>query len=268
MSNWISHNLSQRTKDNKLPFKIDFNWQPFSPSYFKQESEKVCEELYHKYGDKLFLAFSGGSDSEYILSTFLKLGIPITPVIVSCPFNQTDIIPAFSYCRNNNVIPIVITYGYEYLKVSKDKIYDKGLLSPIGLTPLLVYDYVKSLGGKVISGQGEPLPITNKGSSTDISSKIQMYEFEFYMDIYATDEQPLPFYCYNQNIFYSYLKEIDDTLELQYAKCKLYNINYRPKSYWSEEIYKDIKANVNHSTRFYHMYNRTDLIKDIEQHII
>lgn len=263
MSNWISHNLSQRTKNNKLPFKVQFNFQPFSPSSFKEESEKVCEDLYHKYGDNLFLAFSGGSDSEYILNTFLRLGIPITPVIVSCPFNQTDIIPAFSYCKNNNIVPIVISYGDEYLEISKDKIYNKGLLSPIGLTPLLVYDHVKHLGGKVISGQGEPLPITNRNSSTDISSKIQMYEFEFYMDIYAED-QPAPFYCYNQNIFYSYIKEIDKSLDLQYAKCLLYNVLPRKKTYWLESIYKSIIDNRTMEYGYYDEYSVLNLEQQLD----
>lgn len=267
MNKWLSHNLAQRTKDNKLPFEIEFNFKPFSPLSFREESEKVCEDLYDKYKDNLFLAFSGGSDSEYILNTFLKLGIPITPVIVSCPFNQTDITPAFSYCKNKGIVPVILTYGNEYLKISKDKIYDRGLLSPIGLTPLLVYDHVKDLGGKVISGQGEPLPITNKGIFTNISSKIQMYEFEFYMDIYAED-QPPPFYCYNQNIFYSYIKEIDKSLDLQHAKCVLYDIPIRKKTYWLEDMYRSIRDNKVMEYGYYTEYCVSTIQQQLESLII
>lgn len=240
MSEWLSHNLKQRTGENNLPFQVSFNFQPFSPGTFKEESIKVCVDLHEKHGDNLYLAFSGGSDSEYIMNLFLELKLPITPVIVSCPFNQFDIQPAFSYCERNNIKPVVLSYGDEYIKIAHEKIYNKGLMSPIGLTPLLVYDHVKELGGKVVSGQGEPLPITNRGGSTDIRSIIQMYEFEFYMDIYA-EGQPAPFYAYNQSIFYSYMNEVNKSLDLQFAKCMLYNIPFRKKTYWKEEIYQSIR---------------------------
>lgn len=240
--NWLTHNLKERTKENKLPFQVNFDFQPFSPTTFKEESRKVCKELYEKYGDNLFLSFSGGADSEYILKTFIELGIPIKPVLVSCPYNQYDIKPAFKYCEDRNIELIVLEYGDEYIDIAHKKIYDKGLMSPIGLTPLLVYDYVKSMNGKVISGQGEPLPITNRTTRTDISTVLQMFEFEFYMDVYAED-QPAPFYCYNQNIFYTYLNEINKTLDLEESKCILYDIKYRIKTYWSEDIYENIRKN-------------------------
>ena len=268
MSNWLTHNLRLRTPTNNLPFTTYLNLRPFSPKSFAEESRQVCKDLAGEYGDNLYLAFSGGSDSLYILKLFLELSIPIHPVVVSCPYNQLDIAPAVEYCKKYGIKFTVLEYGTEYLKISKDKIYSKGLLSPIGLTPILVYEYVKNLGGKVISGQGEPLPITKQGYSTSIDKLIQMYEFEFYMDIYAEDKQPPPFYCFNQNIFYSYLNEIDDTLDLQRAKCALYGLEYKPKSYWTEEMYDNIRENINHNTRFYHAYDRNTLVRTLQQYII
>jgi hypothetical protein len=244
---WLTHNLKHRTAKNNLPFQVSFNFQPFSPCSFEEEAKKVCLELHKKYGNKLVLAFSGGSDSEYVLKTFLELNLPITPVIVSCPFNQKDIKPAFEYCQMAGIEPKVLEYGQEYLYLAKEKIYSQGLISPIGLTPLLVYDYVKSAGGVVVSGQGEPLPITIRNGQVDakkiLSNYLQLYEFEFYLDVYSQFTQPLPFFCYNQSIFYSYMKEIDTTTDIQTAKCKLYKIPYREKTYWSEEIYENIRKN-------------------------
>ncbi len=269
MTEWLTHNLKDRTFDNKLPFSVTFNFHQFSPRTFKQESENVCKELYEKHGDNLYLAFSGGADSEYILKTFMSLGIPIRPVIVMCPYNLLDIKPAFLYCRDNNIKPILLKYGNEYLDIAQEKIYSRGLMSPIGLASLLVYDYVKQFGGKVVTGQGEPLPITNRNIKiTDISQVLQMFEFEFYMDIYAEDEQPAPFYSYNQNIFYTYLLEVDKNLDLEEAKCKLYDIPYRPKTYWSEEIYSDIRKNNPLTSGFYDEYNVNDMLEILKGHIV
>lgn len=247
MSNWLTHNLKSRTLSNKLPFSVNFNFTNFSPKSFVDEAEKVCLELYTKYGNNLYLAFSGGADSEFILRLLLKLKIPVTPVIVSCPYNQTDILPALTFCKENSLDSIILNYGNEYLDIAKTYIYDRGLISPIGLAPILVYEHIKHIGGKVISGQGEPLPITVRNGNTDtktiVKNVLQMYEFEFYMDVYAEDEQPAPFYCYNQNIFYSYMKEIDTNIDIESAKCKLYSIPYRNKTYWDENIYENIRNN-------------------------
>lgn len=150
MRNWLIHNLKNRTRENGLPLKVEFNFSPFSAGTFKEEARKVCVELYEKYGDKLFLAFSGGSDSEFILQTFLELNLPITPVIVSCPFNQFDIEAAFAYCKQHNLDPKVLQFGENYQDLARRMVYDKGLLSPIGLAPVLVHEYVQHFGGKEI----------------------------------------------------------------------------------------------------------------------
>lgn len=267
MNQWLTHNLKGRTYHNKLPFFVNFNFHPFSPKSFREESYNVCKELHEKYGEKLFLSFSGGADSEYILKCFLELKIPIQPVIVSCPFNQEDIKPAFSYCNRHSIDPIVLEYGDDFMKHVNQKIYAKGLLSPIGIAPLLVYDHVKDIGGKVISGQGEPLPITDKDQKTDISKKLHMFEFEFYMDIYAED-QPAPFYCYNQNIFYSYMNEIDKSMDLEDAKCKLYDIASRKKTYWTEEIYSSIKKNKTMRSGYSCQFDINQIQKKMEGKII
>jgi hypothetical protein len=267
MSNWITHNLKLRSNTNKLPFITELHFSKFSPKSFAEEAKNVCIELSNKYSD-LYLAFSGGSDSLYIANLFLELKLPIKLVIVSCPYNQLDILPAFEYCKKHSIDPIILNYGSEYLQIVKDKIYSKGLMSAIGLTPLLVYEHVKNIGGKVVSGQGEPLPITNRGTTTSIDKIIQLYEFEFYMDVYAIDEQPSPFYCYNQSIFYSYMKEIDNTLDLQEAKCKLYGLKYKPKTYWSEEIYENIRQNNDLSVQFFDKYDCNNLLEKLEQYIV
>lgn len=267
MTSWLTHNLKDRTLDNKLAFNVEFNFHEFSPMSFKKEAENVCIELHEKYGNDLFLAFSGGADSEFILKTFIELSLPIKPVLISCPFNQYDIKPAFSYCKKNNIELIVLEYGDEYLDIAHEKIYNKGLMSPIGLTPLLVYDNVKNIGGKVISGQGEPLPITNAYHKTLIDKRFEMFEFEYYMDVYAED-QPAPFYSYNQNIFYSYLNEIDKRLELEHSKCKLYKIHNRIKTYWSEAMYKDIAKNKPLESGFSCEFNSIEILEKMKTFIV
>lgn len=236
---WITHNLKARTKTNLVPFNISFNLSNFSVSDFTTETDKVCKHLYDKYGNNLYLGFSGGTDSEYILNRFIALDIPITPVIVSCPYNALDIQAGLDYCSEHNLKPEILQYGAEYLDLCYEKITSNGLLSPISATSVFVYEAVCNSGGKVIIGEAEPMVM---GSDT-FSDQVEFNEFGFYIDYFATDEQPLPFFCYNQEIFYSYIKDMDKTLPVNEAKCKLYNIKYRPKTYWDTGVYDYIKKN-------------------------
>lgn len=263
---WITHNLNNNLN---LPFNVNFNFTEFTVTDFKTESENVCYDLYERYGNNLYLSFSGGSDSEYILKTFNRLKLPITPVIMSCPYNQTDIQAGLNYCKSNNINYEVISFGDEFLELCKQKTHEKGLFSLIGAAPLFVYDAVKDVNGKVVSGQGEPMPITNHKQETFFNSKIEFYDFEFYMDTY-TDDQPAPFFCYNQAIFYTYMKEIDRTMNLDDAKCKLYEIPKRKKTYWDQTIYDEIRMYIHN-----HKLNRIPkvildanyIIEEMEKHL-
>jgi hypothetical protein len=88
------------------------------------------------------------------------------------------------------------------------------------------------------------------------------------MDTYANEEQPAPFYCYNQNIFYSYMNEIDKSMYLEAAKCNLYKIDYRPKTYWSQEIYADIRKNKPLTDGFSCEYGAELLLSTMKKFII
>jgi hypothetical protein len=269
-NNWLSHNLKKRTAHNKIPFDVEFNFYPFKVESFEVETKKLCQEIYDMYGKNLYLAFSGGSDSEFILKNFIELGIPITPVIVSCPYNQEDIKAGLSYCKKHDLKPEILNYGEEFLDLALEKIYNNGFFSLIGSTPLFVYDEVSRVGGKVINGQGEPAPITIKNKETKFGSAIILYEFEYYLDCYAKDEQPASFFVHKQEVFYTYIKEIDRTLTVEEAKCKLYKIENRKKTYWSDEIYvimeKILKKQ--HPLVYNKQFNLDKLMNNMDSYLI
>jgi hypothetical protein len=269
-NNWITHNLKQRSLDNRVPFNLEFNFYPFAVGSFEEESKKVCKELYDRYGNNLYLSFSGGSDSEFILKTFSELDIPITPVIVSCTYNQEDIKAGINYCKQHNLKPEIIHIDKDFLELCYEKVHNTGFYSLIGFTPLFVYDEVSKIGGKIVSGQGEPLPITIRNKETHFGSSVDFFEFEFYMDAYAKDEQPGAFFSYNQEIFYSYLKELDCSLNLDDAKCQLYKIENRKKTYWNDEIYRIIKNLLTKNEPFgiKHTLNTNELIQNMDHFLI
>lgn len=66
----------------------------------------ICLKILY---DNLYVAMSGGIDSEFVAQTFLDLGIPFKPIIFRVSdLNELDIWWAFKWCRDNSIEPVVV----------------------------------------------------------------------------------------------------------------------------------------------------------------
>ena len=87
------------------------------PKTFHDELLWNAEYIYnHKDGD-IYLFYSGGIDSEYVLEIFLSLGMKIIPVIVRYEndVNLHDIKYAYEYCESRKLKPIIVDINFEQL---------------------------------------------------------------------------------------------------------------------------------------------------------
>lgn len=88
-------------------------------------TKSIVEEIYSTRQGKLYLMYSGGIDSEYILSIFLDLKINVTPVIVRLKpdYNDHDIKYAFDFCQSKKLNPLIVDIDFD-LFVTSGKILD------------------------------------------------------------------------------------------------------------------------------------------------
>jgi hypothetical protein len=77
-------------------------------------------EIIRSLSDRpIYLMYSGGLDSEYILDIFLSLKIPITPVIVKLSnYNTYDVEFANKYCQSKSINPIIIDIDFDHFVTS------------------------------------------------------------------------------------------------------------------------------------------------------
>jgi hypothetical protein len=122
----------------------------------------VANEVYSNKQGKLYLMYSGGVDSEYILSLFLSLGMDITPVIVRLNpnYNSHDIQYAIDFCESRNLKPIIYDIDFDDF-VKSGKIIDIAEACQCGAYQLpSTFHAVSQLDGTVVMGSHGPTHIT------------------------------------------------------------------------------------------------------------
>lgn len=139
---------------NSFEFKL--NKLPRANNYFA-ESVLAAEEIYSIKEGPLYIMYSGGLDSEFVLSVFLELGMDVTPVIIRMGnYNEHDIKYAIEFCQARNIIPKIIDIDFDKF-VTSEKILEVAIQSRSMLYHRPVTAYVASqLDGTVVLGDGEP----------------------------------------------------------------------------------------------------------------
>lgn len=124
-------------------------------SYY-EETVIAAEMVWAQKQGELHLCYSGGLDSEYVLSVFRTLGMPIRPVIMCTQYNHLETRYAFKYCEENSITPIVINLDY-------DNFIESGKFLEIATeTQCSAYQYIANmwltsqLDGTVITGDSDP----------------------------------------------------------------------------------------------------------------
>ena len=78
-----------------------------------ESHHQAAQLLYQEWGDRpLYIALSGGVDSELTARIFVKNNIPFTPVIVKIDgLNNIETWYAEYWCHINNITPIILNYS-------------------------------------------------------------------------------------------------------------------------------------------------------------
>ena len=213
---------------------------------FIQASDDVAKELHQTYG-KIFVAMSGGIDSEYVANTFLRNQIPIQPIIFKAEdLNELDVWWAIEWCKTNNIEPVVIKQSI--------KQFCAGLIAQSHRFGVRwfpgVYainqcaEYAKKNGGVLVTGSGNYTHYPDLVLSQMKKTSQDVYKYDDYRiveDGYYTHlpflvshqlnpEMPLGFYEWNPQIVYSYVKEYDLNFNSAENKARIMGCDRRPKN--------------------------------------
>ena len=228
---WFNHNLKDRSYSNTYDFKLSFNQSKAFNLPFHQACLDFASKLYDEHKD-LVVSYSGGLDSEYILKLLSELGITYKTAILKTEFNPIEFEYAEKYCTSNGIkFDVIELNAHQFFEKMYYKTYDKGLYSMLGGVPAIVHDYY---GGKVITGNAPPFyHPTEESMRLPLPSTLEFCEWDFY----EYDGNVIQFFNHDANVMHSMVVETDFGLPMQYAKAKLYGLEYRPKLYYTDRFY-------------------------------
>ena len=248
-NHWIKYRLN-RSYTNPWPeTEIEVYLRPNAPSAivpWDQAAKNVAEDLYANYTN-LYVAMSGGIDSEFVAQTFLNLKIPFKPIILKVDdLNELDIWWAFKWCKENNIEPVVLTETTEnwvdkFISVSKEHC---GRFGQGTGTMSYINEYVIQHEGNLVTGAGfiEYFPDENldymryryKDSALHNSDGSEKTGYIFHepdvLQAMRYPTMPFNFLSWTPEIVLSYIYHRDMTIDSAANKAKIMNCLPRPKN--------------------------------------
>jgi hypothetical protein len=240
---WISYRWN-RTPKNPYPkhdFEIFLNPpKPTKLLSIDEAARKTVEDICQTYKNKkIFLAMSGGVDSEYIATILCDMKISFTPIIVHIEhYNQIDYQWAHSWCKNNNIDPIVhdlslSDYILKFIKYTKKYYTRKGSAAAMIET---CANLARERNGILIGGCGihelyipDPIMFAEAVDPT-LKDKIgYLFNEADLLKHFVASDMPIMFYNWSPEILLSYAAARDSTLTTEENRFKLFKCTPRPK---------------------------------------
>lgn len=216
---------------------------------FHEAAAQALECLLNRYHDRpLYLAFSGGVDSELVANVMYDNGTDFTPVILKIPpFNDIESRYAEDWCVRHRVQPLIVSLDIDEFATQFRKFLPALIkMDSLFQTPMMyLYDLIDSLGGYCIAAAGD--------INLDIESrKFYCYSLDFASDVLGNGH-PTSFFMYTPELALSYINKFDESIPEQQNKLGFYGVTPRPKidyltSLHSHPIMHDLINKANHIT--------------------
>ena len=109
----LIHNNYLRGSGHGLTWNVEIDPPSRTVKSYFEETVIAAEMIWAQRQGPLYICYSGGLDSEYVLSVFRHLGMRVTPVIMRTAYNNHETQYAFDYCKNRKIKPLVIDLDYD-----------------------------------------------------------------------------------------------------------------------------------------------------------
>ena len=209
---WLTTNIRDRLVDPSTVFNISYNVSNISHDGFLKECEKARDDIKKTY-KKIYVALSGGMDSEFVMNCFGDAAIPI---IVDTPGNKLESSYAYHYCKNYNITPIVIKKTEaEMLTVFYEQIFKKiNSVAPNSVATYIAAKYAVDNGGVAVIGE----------HGYDCVN-----EWDFYNDALIGVDSSLYFFMWTPELVKAMKDEWKKFDDHQEFKNSIYGVSFRPK---------------------------------------
>ena len=183
-------------------------------------------------GDTLFLALSGGMDSEFVANCLYAHDVPFTPLLIDYGVNAAELWYAYLWCKEHDITPKVLTLSLHDMLTSLPEIALKYQTAYVSSIDFILEKYAEQQGGKLLVGSAEPFRTVGIGKDKldeALSPILQLYSYDYAVDIAFPGKHPLCFMSYTPEMMHSLVRDFDYTKPVQLAKAEYYGVAPRPK---------------------------------------
>lgn len=221
--NWIFCDLKTHKRLTVL-----INPQPLITGTFQNHCDRVVKNIADQ-GRPIALFYSGGLDSEFILSVFLRNNIPVIPIVIVTPFNKQELCYAVKFLKQNNLNPIIYQYDNEsFFRNSLATAKKLNICNLSQAIQLFLMDELTYLNYNVVTGHGDPY-------YSELNMSFGEWDF-YYLNFYSNHVGS--FFLYDYSLHRSMVEEFKYSEPIQANKCKLYHLEMRPKINLSKAFLK------------------------------
>lgn len=257
-NNWVQTNIDEYCEKN-VDFVFTIVPYDFKKKSFRVAAEQAAKNIYRDIKKPLYILFSGGADSEFVVRLFHRLEIPFTAVIVDTGLNTLENRVARLVCEKLDIKSHIIeTNEEEVMNFFLNVMYkhNRGRSSDM-IPPLMGFEYINSVGGVGITG-------ATPAYDDDNIQNVAVSANEFYPDRFGYDY--IGFYYYNIEIFYATLASVKDAKTAAEFKSRTYGTIYRDKSRMSFSTKsRKIFTHVYNTT--HKVYYRLGSVKEVLEHL-
>lgn len=188
------------------PLWVTFGPCNAPPKAFNIEMANAAKKMANAATKPIYVAMSGGIDSELVARTMLQEKIPFTPLILKYDndVNKMDIAYAFEFCKQHNLTPEVPTL--DIVAFFQESVNTPYILANCAhIMHMHIMRYVAKLGGMAVIGVGEQRYEKSDGK-VFIPVPIERIAVTHFMQAEQV-EGVSAFYCYTPELMLSILLE-------------------------------------------------------------
>lgn len=220
---WFKTNIKEVSNDFDKPFTVEWNLYKFKPLTFKESTEFTINELTKRH-QTLYVAFSGGYDSTYIVEQLFRHKVDFVPVIVDNPWTTFELEYAYYWCNQHKIKPLVLSMNEtDYIQTFADVFKKWGNCNGIAIIPVIYAGLKLRDKGNLVTGT----TILDDGKWNPKLVKL-FCSWDYYYELFDLNFEL--FFMDNLEIVDSILNSIQDKhTRTDYFKSELYQLPYMPK---------------------------------------
>lgn len=227
---WYSVTLTPLQHPETSAVSMSFHHTEVNSDLTFQSAADYTSKLIADRCPNLYLAMSGGLDSEFVAEVLYRNGISFTPIVALTPDNVEPHC-ALHWCKLHNLDPVIITFTENDPRLIRQfRLIAKELKQASGLTNIVAYlaEYVSQLGGQLLVGDS---PF---GGPTDsyYQPSGEIFEIDWYsfiVEFMQPNTHPGAFFQYTPELFLAKAKSLNISISESAGKAELYEIPFKPK---------------------------------------